>query len=187
MKMKFQVISPRKVLFWTAWTLTSVIYILGFLTGCFFYRPFVGYGKMKEIFIEDYGLLETVAHGLAETGDIYIYSTLDIDMNPGFNTSEEITDDSVLAAINELMTERGYSAITKDGQTISFRRWSIKDSSSGIAYSADGSELQIDFLTRVEPLSEENWYYFESFYNVWKGRNTITDILVGNLDSRWYS
>ena len=176
MKMIFQVFGARKVLLWTALMLTSVIYLVGLLTGCFFYSPHVGYEKMKEIFIEDYGLLETVAHGLAEKGDIYISSTLDIDLNPNFDTLEEITDDGVLEAINELMTEREYRDIIKDGQTIRFQRWATRNDDSGIAYYADGSEPQTDSHTIVEPLSEDNWYYYASFYHGWKPGNPTTDM-----------
>lgn len=41
----------------------------------------------------------------------------------------------------------------------------------GVAFSLDGSvpdESAITFLTKIEPLEDEGWYYYESDYNEWK-------------------
>ena len=59
----------------------------------------------------------------------------------------------------------------RDRNTIYFQRWSNLDNGRGVAYSIDGSTPTLQFLTKLEPLSESNWYYYEEDYNEWKRRN----------------
>ncbi len=44
----------------------------------------------------------------------------------------------------------------------------------GIVYSIDGhtpDEESITYLTLLEPLPEDGWYYFEADYNKWRRDN----------------
>ena len=83
-------------------------------------------------------------------------------------TYVEIDNVEIIEAINTLK-KHGYDVIEKNEHTIFFQRWSNLDNSRGIAYSIN-SELQPDlqFLTRLEPLSENGWYYYEEDYDEWR-------------------
>ncbi|MCC8013867.1 MAG: hypothetical protein LIO87_01620 [Eubacterium sp.] len=83
----------------------------------------------------------------------------------------EINDDEFVKKLNNVFKHRKYKIIVKSNNTVYFQLWSTRDIGKGIAYSADGSDLEIDFLTNSEPLSEENWYYYEADFNEWKRLN----------------
>lgn len=82
----------------------------------------------------------------------------------------KITDTNVVKAINKLKS-RGYHVIVKDNNTIYFQRWSNLDNGRGIAYSITDDLPELQFLTKLEPLSEVHWYYYEEDFNEWKKRN----------------
>ena len=67
---------------------------------------------------------------------------------------------------------RGYKGIGRDGNTIYFVRWTrLMDFGAGIAYSVNGKdEPELDFVTKLEPLSEDGWYFYEEDYNEWRVR-----------------
>ncbi|MEL4106277.1 hypothetical protein AAFA46_05470 [Oscillospiraceae bacterium WX1] len=82
-----------------------------------------------------------------------------------------IEDAQVANAIKKLFSN-GYSAIFKSGNTIHFQRSTrFRDFGSGVAYSIDGSKPQLQFLTKLEPLSKLNWYYYEEDFNEYKKLN----------------
>ena len=83
-----------------------------------------------------------------------------------------IGNDTVSQSINYLFKKIGYQTIKKSGNTVSFQRLvSIRDNSAGIAFSLDGNEPKIEYGTKIEPLSEKDWYYWESDFNSWKKQN----------------
>jgi uncharacterized membrane protein len=81
-----------------------------------------------------------------------------------------ISDSQVIEAMSALF-ENGYSVIAKNNNTSYFQRSSTLDFGSGVAYSTDSSEPYLQFLTKLEPLSKPNWYYYEEDFNVWRERN----------------
>jgi hypothetical protein len=81
-----------------------------------------------------------------------------------------IEDSQVVNAI-EILFSKGYSVISKDKNTIQFQRSTrFMDFGSGIVYSIDGSEPQLPFLTKLDSLSDPNWYYYEADFNEFKKR-----------------
>ena len=86
--------------------------------------------------------------------------------------NEKIEDKAVIKAINWLFKRRGYKKINKEGYTIDFQRWSgVIDVTIGIAYSiSEKDEPVLQYLTKLEPLSEDGWYYYEEDYNEWRVR-----------------
>ena len=81
-----------------------------------------------------------------------------------------IDDPIVINAIKVLLKRKG-SVIGKDGNTIHFQRSTVfRDFGSGVVYSIDGSEPTLQYLTKLEPLSEPNWYYYEEDVNEWRIR-----------------
>lgn len=91
-------------------------------------------------------------------------------MFTGSNTKDvNIDDESLLNLLNELMKNRNYKSIKKDGNTISFEKWSLGEKSYGIAYSINKKDKpEIEYLTKLESLSEPGWYYYKSDYNEWR-------------------
>jgi hypothetical protein len=71
-----------------------------------------------------------------------------------------IDDMQAIEAVNRLLLERGYRSISKGDNYVDFLRSTpTLDFGSGVIYSIDGSEPQTQYLTKLVPLSEPNWYY----------------------------
>ncbi|MDE6150303.1 MAG: hypothetical protein K2F81_09500 [Ruminococcus sp.] len=77
----------------------------------------------------------------------------------------KIEDKAVIKAINRLIKRRNYKMIKRNGNTIYFEIWSFGEKSCGIAYSINGeAKPVIQYLTELEPFSENGWYYYEADY-----------------------
>ena len=77
-------------------------------------------------------------------------------------------DDSDAKEAMSLLLRDGYVRIRKWRGLITFTRWQRGGATVGIVYSADGSiptPGNIYFLSKLEPLYYEGWYYFETNYN----------------------
>ena len=81
-----------------------------------------------------------------------------------------IKDEQIMHSINTLIS-RGYDVITKDNNTVSFQRWSNLDAGRGIAFSIDGTQPNLQFITKLEKIRESNWYYYEEDFNEWNLKN----------------
>ena len=100
--------------------------------------------------------------GRSERGVMFAESAL--------NLRFEIDNEHAGNAIRELL-HRGYSRIEKRGGVISFIRWGNTNAGVGIVYSADGYYPHsgiVQFMTRLEPLAENGWFYFEVNYNEYR-------------------
>lgn len=84
---------------------------------------------------------------------------------------KEIEDEKIVKDLSHLFKDKKYQVINKNGHTISFQLWSNLDMGSGFAYSINGSEPELQFLTRLEKLNKDNWYYYEEDFNEWKNQN----------------
>lgn len=73
----------------------------------------------------------------------------------------------VIHAIENLK-EQDCEIIKKNGNTISFQIWSDLDSGRGVVFSTDRSKPTLQFLTKLEELCEDNWYYYEEDFNEWR-------------------
>ena len=87
-------------------------------------------------------------------------------------TCIKINDETVKKAVNNLIDKRGYISIQRTDNTISFAMWCrLSDVSRGIAYSIDKEhEPTLEYLTELEPLEENGWYYYEDDFNEWRVR-----------------
>lgn len=133
--------------------------------------------KMERIFNRDQEDLVTIKNYFvdSEYSEIFINESSYIKhpnmMDAGSQIGDvEIKDADVLEAIKRLFEKHGYKIISKSGNTIEFCEWTrLADNSRGIAYSINGiDEPEIDFVTRLEPLDEEGWYYYEADFNEWR-------------------
>lgn len=139
----------------------------------------IGYEKTEKNFTEDYELLVIVTQYFANSNydDIYIHYTMEEGVMSVSGERIMIEDSEIVETIN-VLERRGYQSIGKGGNTIYFLRSTrLMDFGSGVAYSIDGSEPKdkdpggLQFLTKLEPLSVPNWYYYEEDYNEWRIRN----------------
>ena len=90
------------------------------------------------------------------------------EMYVGYNKT--IDDASVVTSITKIIKTYNFHKIEKDNNTILFSKRSLlRDFYYGIAYPINNNdEPYVLFLTRMEPLPEDNWYYFESDYEEWR-------------------
>lgn len=108
----------------------------------------------------------------------YIYSdskswhTIYVSSDTDVGEPVTVTDANVLDTLDYLFKQCHYQNINKSGNTIYLQRWAaIRYKSAGIAYSLNGEEPKIDYATKIEPLSEKDWYYYETDVNAWKAQN----------------
>lgn len=108
------------------------------------------------------------------------YSYINIDksdlkkgvMFTGANTrDEEIEDEAVIKSLNRLLGKRGYRVIGRNDNTIFFQKWAFLEKDCGIAYSINGEDKPIvEFLIKLEELSEDGWYYYEADYEEYRNQ-----------------
>jgi len=148
--------------------------------------------RMEEIFIEDYEILTTVVDYFIDSGhtSIHIWPDKDngfISVDSG-KQSVSFNDTNIVSIIESLKA-KGYSVIGRSDNIIFFQRSTRgRHFGNGIVYSIDGVEpnygvnprdplygstaapTQIMYLTKLEPLSKPNWYYYEEDYKEWQLR-----------------
>ena len=92
-------------------------------------------------------------------------------MFTGLETGKVKIDDSQVIASISTLFKRGYSVIRKTDDAIYFQRSTRgTDFGSGVVYSADSKTFGIENLTRIEALSIDKWYYYESDFNVYESK-----------------
>lgn len=144
-------------------TIVSIIYIQAL------YPSPISKHNMENKFSKNKEILSSVAKYLEkqEYDSIYITSTdKKGEMFASVNDMEvgnhiQISDDLIATSITDLFDKYNYNVITKNGNSIYFQRWSNKDYGRGVVYSIDGERPKNELITKLEPLSEENWYYYE--------------------------
>jgi len=157
-----------------AWTL----YVLMINNALYNYNapPRQGRPEVERDFRRDEELIFTIRDYLSELEydwiPIYSYDNLESLYIPseGFIS---IADAEASEAIRQLLG-RGYRSIIKRENCIIFTRWGNLGDLRGVVYSIDGqipdgASWGSLNLTKLEPLSPEGWYYFETT----EKRNTI--------------
>ena len=75
---------------------------------------------------------------------------------------EKIGDNDVVEALDQLFNS-GCLEIGKQGNTIYFLRWTRwKDFGAGLAFTIQGQDPHVDYIISFEPLSQNQWYYYET-------------------------
>ena len=85
-----------------------------------------------------------------------------------------IDDAQVVDMLKSILKCKGYQVIAKEKKVVYLQRSSSLDFGNGVAYSIDGripDGTVLQFLTKIEPLDEDGWYYYEEDFNEWKRRN----------------
>lgn len=143
--------------------LTVFIGILLWNAGDFF---LVGKEKAEHYFSRDKTDILIVTNYLEKSEHQVIYiNDSDGSIYVGYN--DKIDDEIVVKALERLFNKQGYQSIEKNNNTIHFLRWTrLMDFGSGFAYSINAENKPVlPHLTKLEPLSEDGWYYYEEDYN----------------------
>lgn len=153
--------------------LIAIIVFIGIVTIIYFKLLFpspISKDRMENEFSKNRDILQSIAVYLEkqEYTDIYITATdSEGDMLAYNNDTNEgakvipISDDFISKNITDLFKKHNYSIITKCENGVYFQRWSNRDYGRGVVYSIDGEQPQNEFLTKLEPLNENNWYFYE--------------------------
>ena len=129
------------------------------------FNPPITKDEVQELFVEDYDKLSNVAKfiGASQYDNVYIVEENDI-------ADLSVSENEVVADIKWLI-KNGYDVISKEKNTVYFQRWSNLDAGRGVCYVVDDENPTIQFLTKYEKLSKENWFYYEEDFNEWKREN----------------
>jgi len=170
--------------------LIAVIIIPALIIGGAFSER-IGEEHMRVLFVEDYELLRATVDYLIDSGDTSIHFWTNVDNRILIeNLEKNISNDSDnMARTIQALSERGYISVTRNENIIIFLRSSRRRNfGNGIVYSIDGvlpnygldpsdslysapyMHAQILFLTRLELLSMQNWFYYEEDFREWRLR-----------------
>lgn len=119
-----------------------------------------------------------VAEYLAELD----HDTVSIDMNSGSRMlagfeNHYIHDEKVLSSIEKLRAI-GCADIWKDTEenSIQFELWSRFDVCAGLLFRInDNKKPSAQFLTELEEIDSEGWFYYVEDHNEWRSRQNKTD------------
>lgn len=72
-----------------------------------------------------------------------------------------ISNDFISKNVADLFEKYNFEIISKEKNGVYFQRWSNRDYGRGVVYSIDGELPQNELLIKLEPLNEQNWYFYE--------------------------
>lgn len=133
-------------------------------------------------FQQDQADLETIAAWLLAAEQKEIYINTEKGQLSIFADFEDLPlDDSLLPPINRLKKQWQYADMAKheDWNALVFPMWTDHlERECGVVYAIDPEKAPtVQFLTQLEPLSEEGWYYYVSDYNLWRSQHTAMEEL----------
>lgn len=133
----------------------------GLIIGGVFFPP-ISHEGVEKRFQQHKEYILTVTDYFEKSEYRNIYINLSMKSNE-FSVGGErvIIEDADIVKAIAYLKRNGCSVIIRDEETIQFQMWANLDSGRGIAYSINGEKPVIEFLTKLEPLSENNWYYYE--------------------------
>lgn len=137
-----------------------VISIIPFLLFSPAFMP--SYQKCERILQRDKEYLSFITTS-TDYRNLYITDLEDIEEHFG-----DPEDESIKEAMEYLLQRRRYRLITAGNGSFKFQVWATLNKDCGIAYSYDNEEPHIEFLTQLEPLSEEGWYYYVSDFDAYR-------------------
>ena len=149
-----------------------LVFCISVLPGCVPKKRNIDSADVNATFEEDIDDLQVVADYLCDFD--YDYITIRDSkgtMGVGGGEKVSIDNDEIKQTIKTLF-KKGYCYLAKVCDTIKFHRWDKSfdmEFQAGFAFVYDGSEdLDISFVVHQEPLSKDNWYYYEANYNEYR-------------------
>lgn len=167
-------------------SIISIIFLIIVITGCS--SSVVSQSYVEKCFEKDKDYLFKVNEYLSGFGNEIIIYLSDMGISMKFDGEDFPIEETGIFSELEKLSDLGYKNIEKAGNYISYLRWSDLDSGRGIVYSVDGNKPDLPFLTKIEPLGEENWYYYEEDYNEWEsthGDSNIPEEILGTWNIRY--
>ena len=151
------------------------IFILLFLIpslffGCSQHRTPPTQSDIENYLTEHYDVVNMITQYLISLN----YENVYVDDDSGIILADleeiSIKDEAVYNTMYDVMHNHIFKLISKRGNTIYFIIWSsFNDIGCGIAYSINGIDPpEITYMTELEPLSYEGWYYYVEDYNQWR-------------------
>jgi len=143
-----------------------------FLSSCVPTKRNIDSADVNATFEEDIDDLQPVADYLCDFDYDYVIieNSKDIMIVDG-GERKPIANVDVKEIVESLFS-KGYQRLAKNYNTIKFHRWDKSfdmEFQAGFAFVCDGSEdLDISFVIHQEPLSKDNWYYYEANYNEYR-------------------
>ena len=154
----------------------NVVLIIILVSKCHRYDTPPCVSSVKDEFLSNQDAINVIVEYMIDTGyeDIYI-SGADGSMLANL-TKTQIRDDLFFKAVKQLIQSEEYIHISKNGNTIHFLQWrGITDIGCGIAYSINGVDAPVvQFMTVLEPISNDGWFYYVSDYNEWRAEQSMS-------------
>lgn len=166
-------------------SIISIILLIIVITGC---SSAVNQSYGEKCFEKDKDYLFKVNEYLSGFGNETIIYLSDMGISMKVDGEDFPIEEIAVSSELEKLSDLGYKSITKAGNYIAYLRWADLDSGRGIVYSVDGNTPDLQFLTKIEPLSEENWYYYEEDFNEWEsthGESNIPQEILGTWNIRY--
>lgn len=174
------------IIFVSLFLIPNLLPIALLINGCSSYS--INQSNIEKSFEKDKNYLISVKNYLCSVkGNVIIYCSMDtIEMKIDGETFP-INGTTITEELTKLRN-LGYNTVEKGNNYVAFLKWSNLDSGRGIVYSVDGNKPNLPFLTKLEPLNEERWYYYEEDFNEWKkinGNSNIPDEILGVWNIRY--
>ena len=144
------------------------------LGGCAKREP-PGKEEIYERFQDAHSDIQIVLNYLVQTEyDTIFYPTPDGEVFADF---ERIPiDDTIKDAVHSLIREHNFIRFGKriDDNAIAFEMWTDQlECECGVVYALNKEILPtVEYLTLLEPLPEDGWYYYVEDYNEWRRNNS---------------
>ena len=83
---------------------------------------------------------------------------------------EKIEVPEVAEAVEKLFLKYRFKSVSKHGGVLEFSRWATLSQDGGMVYCESKERIyeEIDFLYVLDPLKEDNWYYYETDFERYK-------------------
>ena len=83
---------------------------------------------------------------------------------------EKIEVPEVAEAVEKLFLKYRFVSVSKHGDVLKFSRWATLSQDGGMVYCESKERMyeEIDFLYVLDPLKEDNWYYYETDFERYK-------------------
>lgn len=144
----------------------SIVILFVLINNCLdpYYRP--NKEKMEKFFIRDKESLILIKDYFMNNPIASYINSLDFKST---NYSKLIKEEDVVLAFNYLF-KNGYTEVGKQGNTIYFLKWTRGSNLGiGIIYLINNeTQPELQYITKLEALSESGWYFYESDYIKWK-------------------
>ncbi len=151
-----------------------MILLIAYVVTCCHWATPPGVNQIQTFFRENYEDIQLMTDWLLNSGYADVFFNEE-DLREGkvwADFSVIPLDSEILSCAKRLWSQKGFHRISKHspGNRVEFEIWSdLFEACCGIVYAEDPtSAYSVQYVLSVEPLSEENWYYFYSDYNKWR-------------------